>query len=189
MIRTPWLGTFSGKKLDILNPHPNQIDLNDIARGLATECRYSGQIRRFYSVAEHSIQVARAALHHARRDGITGYLQEDIVKQALLHDAAEAYIRDIPTPLKSLLPEYKAIENRLIEVIFERFNVGYPMHSIVKTCDARIISDEKAVLFDVDTWPEYQEKFPPLRSVVIHGHSPEEIMPVFLQTCRTYGIG
>ena len=76
------------------------IDIQDIATGLANECRFNGQIDNFYSVAQHSVY--------------TSYLvAPEFALEALLHDASEAYVKDLPSPLKKLLPEYKLIELRV----------------------------------------------------------------------------
>ena len=82
------LYTFDGGTITPFNPVPSEINFDDIARGLAYRCRWGGQVRQFYSVAEHSIQVA---------DQCT----DEFKLWALLHDAAEAYLGDIPEPIKN----------------------------------------------------------------------------------------
>ena len=119
--RGPWMQTYSGKCFYPLDPRPEDISLVDIAHALSICPRYAGHSREPYSVAQHSILVAdtfardighvtadTAALRGARLIG-------------LLHDAAEAYICDLPRPLKSCLPEYKAIEHRIEEAIRQHF--------------------------------------------------------------------
>jgi len=78
-----WILTASGRHFNYLDPRPGDIDILDIAQGLANECRYTGQTRAFYSVAQHA------------------WLASQIVPricalEALLHDASEAYCKDIP---------------------------------------------------------------------------------------------
>lgn len=114
--------TFSGKTLDYRNPKPECICLQDIAVGLSHECRYAGQISQFYSVAEHSIIVADAVPAHMKL-------------AALLHDASEAYLKDIPTPLKDLLPEYRQIEHNFMFVIAKKFGFKYPFEQEIKEAD------------------------------------------------------
>lgn len=184
---TAWLGTLSGARLDLIDPKPRQIIFSDIAAGLSKECRYSGQIRDFYSVAEHSIYVSQAAIHQGRRLGMDQNNLYILGQQALLHDATEAYIKDLPTPLKALLPEYKAVEKKLLEAIFDRFNVPYPMNSIVHDMDARIVSDEKPRLLFVDTWPHYQERFKPL-SIKIECWEPRVAEANFFIAARGLGL-
>ena len=115
--------TVTGRYVSIANPQAEQIDLEDIAHGLANTMRWGGHTLHPYSVAQHSMEVAkRCERPHALA--------------ALLHDASEAYLCDLPTPLKSLLPDYKAIEARFMRVIFDRFGVPYPLHESVSKADA-----------------------------------------------------
>lgn len=95
------LTTNTGKHVDLMNPDPSQFTITDIAFALSKLCRFNGQIKTFYSVAEHSMKVAEM-------------LPKKYQLQGLLHDASEAYICDVPTPLKHLLGEtYYAIERRI----------------------------------------------------------------------------
>jgi hypothetical protein len=87
--------TVSGRFVDLLDPMPTQIDRGDIAHGMAMTCRYGGHVSRFYSVAEHVLLV-RDLLES---QGHTG----QVLLAALLHDAAEAYLGDIVSPLKYAL--------------------------------------------------------------------------------------
>lgn len=106
-----WLGTNSGKKIDLLNPDPKQFTLDDIATGLSKVSRFNGQIQQVYSVAQHSMYVAEL-------------VKKELKLQALLHDATEAFICDVPTPLKRLLgATYKDVENRLARAIGIAFGV------------------------------------------------------------------
>lgn len=94
---------FSGAEFDVEAPDPARFSMHDIARGLAHQCRFAGQFPCFYSVAEHSLYVAdvvRAA----------GGTPLDVF-WGLMHDAAEAYLGDIITPVKCRLPEYERIEH------------------------------------------------------------------------------
>lgn len=94
-----WILTSTGKVFEYLHTTEDQIDINDIAFGLSRESRFAGQTSHFYSVAQHSLAVARA-------------VPLDYALEGLLHDAAEAYCKDLPSPLKALLPGYKEIELR-----------------------------------------------------------------------------
>ncbi|HYD90915.1 MAG TPA: hypothetical protein VEA37_05425 [Flavobacterium sp.] len=104
--------TFSGKVVNLFNPDPKDILLEDIAHGLAHNCRWNGHTKTFFSVAEHSVKVARA-------------LPENKQLIGLFHDAEEAYWGDIVSPLKALLPENilrKIVEFR--QVIFVKFDIA-----------------------------------------------------------------
>lgn len=117
-----WILTHTGKHLDLLDPQPDQIDLADIAHGLSHECRFSGQCRTFYSVAQHSVLVSRIV--HA-----------DIAFEALLHDATEAYLKDVPSPLKAMLQNYINLEARLNHVIRRRFELPAHIHPDIQKAD------------------------------------------------------
>lgn len=110
-----WMQTYTGKRFDPLNPDPSLIDIQDIAHALSNICRFGGHSSRFYSVAEHSVLVGEALwnLHH----------DADLALAGLLHDAAEAYLGDVPRPLK-YRPEFKFFreaEDKLLGMIAERF--------------------------------------------------------------------
>jgi 5'-deoxynucleotidase YfbR-like HD superfamily hydrolase len=117
--------TMTGKKLDIMNPCVSQIDILDIACGLANKAHFSGQYSGYFSIAEHCMMVAN-------------YTPEAYKMVALLHDASEAYIGDMIKPLKVMLPEFQKIENRLQEVIFEAFNLNVNDIQYVKQQDKLI---------------------------------------------------
>ena len=126
-----WILTASGRTLDFLNPQPDQIDILDIAQGLANECRFSGQCKVFYSVAQHCVLASQFVD------------DEKYAFEALMHDASEAYLRDIPRPLKALLPDYRAIEARLNAVIRAKFGLPEPESAAVKHIDIKLLATEK----------------------------------------------
>jgi len=89
-----WITTFSGRTLDYLNPRPEAIHIDDIALHLSRMPRFSGATKRFYSVAQHSCGVERIIR------ALYGLDSCRLRYEALLHDAHEAYMGDVPTPLK-----------------------------------------------------------------------------------------
>ena len=103
-----WIQTISGKKFPLDKPDVEQIDIEDIAHALSFLCRFNGQCKKFYSVAEH-----QCLLYDRVKD--KDYL---MAKWLLVHDAPEAFVNDIPTPLKNLLPKYQEIES-VIEIQLE----------------------------------------------------------------------
>jgi hypothetical protein len=113
--------TFSGKFVDLSDPSPDSITMEDIGHALSQTCRYGGHCRRYYSVAEHSVFVSK----RLERRGASRALQ----LAGLHHDDAEAYLGDIPRPLKPLLgPTYKIMTDAVDEAIvmaldLERHNV------------------------------------------------------------------
>lgn len=119
----------SGKYMDPLNPKIDDIDINDIAHGLSMQCRFGGHTNVFYPVSEHCIWVS---LH----------CPPDLQLAALLHDASEAYILDIPSPVKSRIPGYKEAEDNLMQIIAEKFHFQYPLDPMVKEEDMKALQYE-----------------------------------------------
>jgi hypothetical protein len=128
-----WIQTYTGKQFFLLDPDPKSISIGDIAHALSMQCRYNGHVHQFYSVAEHSVLVSR-------------YVPQELKLTALLHDASEAYITDIPRPLKPHLANYKELEERVERVIAGVFGTIYPLPAEVKRVDAAILGDEKDLL-------------------------------------------
>ena len=158
-----WMQTYSGRQFWPLDPRPEDIDIQDIAHALSMIPRYGGHCRRFYSVAEHSLLVSEnCRLLSAKR-------------AALLHDASEAYLVDIPSPIKAHLSNYKKLETHLCEVIATKYGVSYPWPSEVCRLDERILLDERNQLLGKspaplgDGWPDH------LKPIGIHieARSPE----------------
>jgi uncharacterized protein len=111
MLQTPkpCIETASGKKIYFLDPNPDDFDIEDIAFSLSNQCRFNGHVP-FYSVAEHCLWVAAKLPTEHKLAG-------------LLHDASEAYLSDVPTPVKQCLPDYKKIEANLQAAIDKKFNI------------------------------------------------------------------
>lgn len=132
-----WILTNSGKRFDLIDPQPDMIDLCDIAHALANECRFAGHSRYFYSVAQHSVLASRIVpAEHAF--------------EALLHDATEAYLKDIPRPLKHLLPDYRAIEQRVNSAIRARFGLPATQSAPVSDADITLLATERRDLMPND---------------------------------------
>ena len=121
--------TFTGLYIDVFNPTPDMICIEDIAHGLSNVCRFAGQIPEFYSVAQHSVVV-----HN--------YVNKEHRLQALLHDASEAYLGDMPSPIKRKFSEYKKVEENLMKVIAEKFGFDHELHPSVKEADKKVLEQE-----------------------------------------------
>jgi len=126
---TDCIRTFTGLYMNVFEPTTEMICIEDIAHSLSLQCRFSGHLSEFYSVAEHSILCA-------------GYVKYDSKLAALLHDASEAYMLDIPSPIKRRLPNYKAIEDKLMQCIAEKFVFEYPLTKDIKKVDEIILKTE-----------------------------------------------
>lgn len=124
--------TYTGKYVNVFEPTVDMIDIEDIAHGLSHQPRFAGHTKQFFSVAQHSVNVMRAVPD----------FRPELKTEALLHDASEAYLCDIPKPIKARMPEYKVIEDRLMAVIAEKFGFTWPMDPDVKLADEMLLNAE-----------------------------------------------
>jgi hypothetical protein len=108
-----YIHTFSGIAFDLLNPKPEMILIDDIAHSLSLINRFNGAALFPYSVAQHSLYVA-------------SLLPPELKLHGLLHDAAEAYIGDMVSPLKKIMPQYKIVEEKISKVVALVFGLTYP---------------------------------------------------------------
>jgi 5'-deoxynucleotidase YfbR-like HD superfamily hydrolase len=145
----PFIQTLSGRRVNPLDAAPEDIDPGDIARALANTCRFGGHSRAFYSVAQHSAIVCDLL----EERGAT----PDELMAALLHDAAEAYLGDLPHPLKhrsELGAQFRAAEKRLEAVIDARFALP-DASARVKPLDRALLATERRTFSEVTWyWPE-----------------------------------
>jgi len=163
-----------GNYLDLLEPENSFFTRDAIAKGLSNTCRFGGQCEQFYSVAEHSILTSQI-------------VPEKHALQALLHDAAEAFVGDVAAPLKALLPDFKKIEKRILKAIFDDFDIPYPLAADVKIADLEMLKAEKIQVMDcADEWAVLEGVQIP--DVHIAFLDPHEAMTAFLIRCD-YLIG
>ncbi len=127
---TDWIQTFTGRRFFPLDPDPVEIDIRDIAHALSLQCRFNGHCRTFYCVADHSVRVAEIA---GEQDALWG----------LLHDAAEAYVADLPRPFKRGMDLYQQIEDNLLRVIVRHFGLPWPMPAPVRQADEIMLATEQ----------------------------------------------
>ena len=144
----------SGRKFSFVDPQPEDIHIDDICHALSLNCRYIGHCSDFYSVAEHSVRVSEI-------------LPDEFKLAGLTHDFAEAYVTDIPSPLKQYLPDFRAIEERVEKVIAAKYNLKWPMPKEVKNADMILLTTElRDLLGDkADDWKDLQKQgFEPLKN-------------------------
>jgi 5'-deoxynucleotidase YfbR-like HD superfamily hydrolase len=147
----PYLQTVSGRWVNPFDPDPEQFDAGDIARALANQCRFGGHCRPFYSVAQHSVIVSE--LVEAR-----GGDAEDVFA-ALMHDASEAYLGDMPHPLKHRSPlgaAFREAEARLEQALRERFRIRTDVPEIKRADRALLATERRAFSSEAWQWPELE---------------------------------
>jgi 5'-deoxynucleotidase YfbR-like HD superfamily hydrolase len=129
--RQGWIQTYTGRKVFPLSPREGDISVEDIAHALANQCRFGGHVSTFYSVAEHSCRVSDLV---PAEDQLWG----------LLHDASEAYLIDLPRPIKHkrALKAYREAEAVLMGVIARKFGLPEKMPSSVKAADTTLLVTE-----------------------------------------------
>jgi hypothetical protein len=171
-----FIQTYSGRKFNFLDPDPETITIVDIAHALSQTCRFGGHTSKFYSVADHSVNVARLLAWE-------GYSIATI-EAGLFHDSAEAFLGDMVTPLKRMLPQYAEMEKRITNIIHRKFaidlsDVGF---DAIKQADEILLVAEAKILFDYPPIDNWTERYPPLpRHVRLHvSKTPKEAEYYFL---------
>jgi 5'-nucleotidase len=169
----PYLQTVSGRWVNPFDPDPEQIDIGDIARALSNQCRFGGHCRTFYSVAQHSILVSELV---EDRGGDV----EDVFA-ALMHDAGEAYLGDMPHPIKHRSPlgaAFREAEQHLEHAIRERFGIRPDVPGLKPADRALLATERRAFSAETWDWPEL-EGVEPL-DLELRAWSPDEAERAFI---------
>lgn len=144
--------TYSGRWVNPLDLDPEQVAIADIAHALSNQCRFSGHTREFYSVAQHCVLASRI-------------VPDEFAFDALMHDAAEAYLQDMAKPLKnhpSLGQAYRGAERRIEAIIGEVFDVQFPFPAEVKDADiTMLVTEARDLMHGTEEWEHYRD-IPPL---------------------------
>lgn len=120
----------NGGFFDFIEPARSVYTVQDIARGLSHTARFSGQTDRPYYVGQHCVLVSKM-------------VDAEHALAALIHDGCEAFMADIPSPLKKLLPDYVELEKRAEADMCKRFGVKFPFHPSIKEADNLIFEIER----------------------------------------------
>jgi 5'-deoxynucleotidase YfbR-like HD superfamily hydrolase len=159
-----WILTHTGRRVAPLNVEPEDIHIEDIAHSLSHICRFNGHCRFPYSVAQHSLIVM------------------DLVKvpelklAALMHDATEAYVCDLPSPLKRQISEYKNIEAQVWEAIAIKYGLPLELPAIIKKADLIALATEKR-----DLMPKHPEPWDCLKNIEPSSIEIKQISPAMVK--------
>lgn len=165
-----WLQTFTGRQFWPLDPRADEVWIEDIAHALGNLCRFGGHCDNFYSVAEHSVYVSYV-------------VPEEIALIGLLHDAAEAYLVDVPRPIKRHLADYFIIEGRLETAIAERFGFDHRLIADprIKEADNRVMVTEKEQIMKQPPAQWYDPGVGPVQDLRIACWAPGQAREAFLR--------
>ncbi len=145
-IKKPFILTYSGINFLLYGESTNGFSLKDIAHSLSMQCRYTGHTSQFYSVAEHCVLMSRYVI------------DLDYKFMALYHDAVEAYVGDLASPVKRESPGYKKVEENIERRLFMwlGYNVSPLVKKLIKILDIRIMLCERDELLpEIDgQWAE-----------------------------------
>lgn len=139
-----WISLLSGGQFNYNQPENSDVTLDDLASALSNICRFSGHLPSFYSVAQHLVNTSRI-------------VSSEYAFDALMHDTAEAFTNDLPTPLKWALPVFKELEVKIESAMSQKFGFHYPYPDAVKQADTEMLILEKLyVKGDTSIWPMYE---------------------------------
>lgn len=142
-----FIETYSGRRVDPFDVSPADVYLPDVAAGLAHTCRFGGHCDPFYSVARHSLHVS----HEFPRD------RPRLRLFGLLHDAGEAYLGDVPRPIKDRFDSFERAEARILTAVWDSLNVEAPTADEwerVMAADDRLLAYEAGELLADGSWAE-----------------------------------
>jgi hypothetical protein len=177
MRRGDWLQTATGRQFWPCDPRSEEIDPRDIAHSLSMQVRYTGHAPEPYTIAQHCVLVSKRAESLAQRSGQNGTANM-IARWGLVHDATEAYVVDVPRPLKPFLTNYREIEDAVMVAICQRFGLPLEMPAEVKQADEEALATEAAHFFPVEDRPApWRLSHEPL--LVIEGPAPVDFFPVW----------
>lgn len=143
-----WIKTYSGINFYPLDPKPEEISLIDIGHALSNICRFTGHTNKFYSVAQHSVYVSV-------------YASPENALWGLMHDASEAYLCDLASPIKQAIPKYQEYEKNIMKAVAEKFNLSWPIPEEINIIDRKMLFTEARDLgIKTDDWRRKENPLP-----------------------------
>lgn len=150
-----YITTYTGKRFSPLSARIEDIDIKDIAHALACQSRFGGMCREPYSIAQHSVLCAEWVVRNSK---CNPYLRSRLQFDALMHDASEAYLGDVPTPIKHSKEfiGYCVAEDVLMDLISAKFGNRYPVPNLVRKADEVLLNTEARDIFSggATTWTD-----------------------------------
>lgn len=180
---TPWIQTWTGTRFYTLEPNKHEIFIEDIAHSNGFLCRYVGHVSQFYSVAEHEAHIAnylyRVYRSHALAIG------------GLLHDSPETYMGDLTKPVKIKIPKFAEVEEKIWQLIKEKFCPWITVEDerLIKDADQRSLYTEAQALLRHQTDGWHLKYGPPGLACTIQGWVPEEAEQWWLETLHFHMSG
>lgn len=170
-----WMQTYSGRRFTPLDPKIEDIAFIDIAKPLSMMCRYSGHCLRFYSVAEHCVLAALIA-------------PAELKLTMLMHDASEAYLTDMPRPIKGHVIGYYEAEEKLAALIAQKYGTIHPLPAEIKRIDAQMLDDERQQnMAHMDVAPSDWGNVVPGSGIMLRYWTPDEAQDRFTRAFIRYG--
>ena len=168
------IATYSGIEFFPLDARVEDVRIFDIAHATGMKCRYTGQCHQFYSVAQHAVFVSEIM------EAMKCSIEEQFI--GLMHDAQEAYLPDVASPIKGHLPGYREIELRLEAVIAQAFAFEFPHPKVVKVADAEAFKHEYRQIMPELMW--WKGDPPKYKWAELEPWDPEFAREKFLQRFR-----
>ena len=162
----PYITTFTGKKFYIKRPSVEMLCIEDIAHALSMQCRYNGHCPYYMSVAEHSVIMSEL-------------VPEEHALWGLLHDASECYIPDVPRPLKAVLTNLDAFEDKILKVVATKYGLPWPMPESVHKIDSQYVGTEARLLWK-DAVPEWTKFYTPME-IELNFWTPKQAERAFIE--------
>lgn len=190
--------TYSGALVDLHAPKSETIRLEDIAHHLSLQCRFNGATRQFYSVAQHSVhvlEIVRLIPMLERNNGVSldlglialqPHASREELTWALLHDAGEAFVGDVVSPVRAMLHgAHHEVERRILDRIMTDLGMGLEMPELVRVADELALASEaRDLLVGGPTWPTRPCAWIP----TVKPWSPKKARRRFLEEARVLGV-